>query len=154
MYRLLVEKQWRQLPYYLCTGLALGLSHEKTVWEKQRFREWWTDIVKGNLVMTNGWKIFEGQQPLSRFCVMIRVLVFLTRLDPYGSNFNRITELLLLCTRCPLLRNTVLLPICLVLENQQYINASMMSAQQWLRIFWTNMQNSLQMMIWNMSLMV
>ena len=38
MYRLLVEKQKRQLPYYLCTGLALGLSHEnlfgvgKSVW--------------------------------------------------------------------------------------------------------------------------
>ena len=47
MYRLLVEKQRRQLPYYLCTGLALGLSHEKTIWEKQRSREWWTDIVKG-----------------------------------------------------------------------------------------------------------
>ena len=29
MYRLVVEKQRRQLPYYLCTGLALGLSHEK-----------------------------------------------------------------------------------------------------------------------------
>ena len=47
MYRLLVEKQKRQLPYYLCTGLALGLSHEKTIWEKQRSQEWWTDIVKG-----------------------------------------------------------------------------------------------------------
>ena len=47
MYRLLVEKQRRQLPYYLCTGLALGLSHEKTIWEKQRSREWWADIVKG-----------------------------------------------------------------------------------------------------------
>ena len=57
-------------------------------------------------------------------------LVFLTRLDPYGSHFNWITELPLMCTRWPLLRNTVLLPICLVLENQQYINASMMSAQQ------------------------
>ena len=47
MYRLLVEKQRRQLPYHLCTGLALGLSHEKTISEKQRSREWWTDIVKG-----------------------------------------------------------------------------------------------------------
>ena len=42
-----VEKQRRQLPYYLCTGFALGLSSEKTIWEKQRSREWWTDIVKG-----------------------------------------------------------------------------------------------------------
>ena len=49
MYRLLVEKQRRQLPYYLCAGLALGLSHEKTIWEKQRSRKWWTDIVKGTL---------------------------------------------------------------------------------------------------------
>ena len=47
MYRLLVEKQRRRLPCYLCTGLALGLSNEKTIWEKQRSREWWTDIVKG-----------------------------------------------------------------------------------------------------------
>ena len=47
MYRLLVEKQRRQLPYYLCTGFALGLSSEKTIWEKQRSREWWPDIVKG-----------------------------------------------------------------------------------------------------------
>ena len=47
MYRLLVEKQMRQLSYYLCTGLALGLSHKKSIWEKQRSREWWTDIVKG-----------------------------------------------------------------------------------------------------------
>ena len=36
----------------------------------------------------------------------------------------------LLCTGWPLPRNTVLLPICLVLENQQNINAPMMSAQQ------------------------
>ena len=43
-----------------------------------------------------------------------------------------VTELPLLCTGWPLPRNTVLLPICLMLENQQYINASMMSAQQWL----------------------
>ena len=57
----------------------------------------------------------------------------------YGSHFNWITELPLLCTGWHLPRNTVLLPICLVLENQQYINASIMSAQQWLRIFWTNM---------------
>ena len=49
MYRLLVEKQRRQLPYYLCTGLPLGLSHEKTIWEKQQSREWWPDIVKGTL---------------------------------------------------------------------------------------------------------
>ena len=104
--------------------------------------------------MTNGWKIFEWQKPPSRFCVMICVLVFLTRLDPYGSHFNWITELPLMCTRWPLLRNIVLLPICLVLENQQYINASIMSAQQWLRLFWTNMWNSLQMIICNMSLMV
>ena len=47
MYRLLVEKQRKQLPYYLYTGLALGLSHEKTIWEKQRSQQWWTDIVKG-----------------------------------------------------------------------------------------------------------
>ena len=47
MYRLLVEKQRRQLIYYLRTGLALGLSHEKIILEKQRSREWCTDIVKG-----------------------------------------------------------------------------------------------------------
>ena len=35
---------------------------------------------------------------------------FLTRLDPYGSHFNWITELPLLCTGWPLPRNTVLLP--------------------------------------------
>ena len=56
--------------------------------------------------MTNGWKI-------SRFCVMICILVFLTRLDQYGSHFNWITELPLLCTGWPLPQNTVLLPICL-----------------------------------------
>ena len=42
-----VQTVRRQLPYYLCTGLALGLSNEKTIWEKARSREWWTDIVKG-----------------------------------------------------------------------------------------------------------
>ena len=57
----------------------------------------------------------------------------------YGSHFNWITELPSQCTGWPLPRNIVLLPICFVLENQQHINASMMSAQRWLRIFWTNM---------------
>ena len=47
MYRLLVEKQRRQLQYFCALGLALGLFHEKTIWGKQRSRKWWTDIVKG-----------------------------------------------------------------------------------------------------------
>ena len=31
---------------------------------------------------------FRMTKPISRFCVMICVLVLLTRLDPYGSLFN------------------------------------------------------------------
>ena len=44
-----------------------------------------------------------------------------TRLDPYGSHFNWITELPLLCTGWPLQRNTVLLPICLVLDQARSV---------------------------------
>ena len=58
MYGLLVEKQRRQLPYYLCTWLALGLSHEKNIGENQRSRELWTDIVKGT---------FSGDQWMENF---------------------------------------------------------------------------------------
>ena len=39
--------------------------------------------------------------------MMVCYLVFLTRLDPYRSHFNWITELPLLCTGWPLLRNTI-----------------------------------------------
>ena len=53
--------------------------------------------------MTNGKKI-----QMTKATFEICVLVFLTRQDPYGSHFNWITELPLLCTGWPLLRNTVL----------------------------------------------
>ena len=126
MYRLLVEKQRRRLPYYLCTGLALGLSHEKTIWEKQRSREWWTDIVKGT---------FSDDQWMENFRMTKATFEILCDdLRPSFPDLARSVreplQLPLRCTGWPLPPNTVLLPICLVLENQQYLNASMMSAQQ------------------------
>ena len=71
MYRLLVEKQRRQLPYYLCTVFALGLSHEKTIWEKQRSREWWTDIVRRPRTSDGG----NGNHSLSLPIILIKIKV-------------------------------------------------------------------------------
>ena len=50
MYRLLIEKQRRQLRYYLCTGLALWLSHEKNISAKEH--EWLADVVKRTILLT------------------------------------------------------------------------------------------------------
>ena len=50
IYRLLIEKQRGQLPYYLCPGLAIGFSHEKTIWTKEPSDVRWADVVKGTFI--------------------------------------------------------------------------------------------------------
>ena len=45
MERLLLSKRRKDFPYYLCTGIALGLVQERRIWVKPRSRQWWT-IVK------------------------------------------------------------------------------------------------------------
>ena len=48
----------KQMPFYLSTGLIIGLSREKSVASRPKSRVWWTEIVK---------KSFNDQQWIENF---------------------------------------------------------------------------------------
>jgi hypothetical protein len=57
----MIDRQLRlrkQMPFYLSTGLIIGLSREKSVASRPKSRIWWTEIVK---------KSFNDQQWIENF---------------------------------------------------------------------------------------